>query len=173
MSGFAQRGWLRLGSAVLYCGVLGLLFAVSDPVQAGAVLFVIPVALLALADGLRGGLAGAAIAAVLTAVWVTSDDIDLEWLGWASRITAFLVIGILVGAFEDLARRHVTRDLGERYAAELHDSVVQSLVLAQYAMRDGQDASPHVEQALENAKVIISERLGEVQPGDLRLSSRP
>ena len=173
MAQFAQQGWLRVAAALLYAAVLGLLYAVSDPVQAGAVLFVIPVALLALADGLRGGLIGALLAAALTAVWVVGDDIELEWLGWTSRIVAFLLIGTLVGAFQDLARRQVERDLGERYAAELHDSVVQSLVLARYAMGEGQDPAPHVEQALESAKVIISERLGEVQPGDLRLPSRP
>lgn len=173
MPGLAQQGWLRLVAAVLFAGILGLLFAVSDPKQATAVLFVVPIALLALSDGLCGGLAGAVAGACLTALWVIADDIDIGALGWGSRLVAFVVIGALVGLYEDFARRHVTRRLDERYAAELQDRVVQSLVLATYDLRDGRDPAGHVDRALAEAKALISERLGEVEPGDLRLSAAP
>ena len=173
MAEFAQRGWFRLASLLLFGGIAALLFAVSDPVQAGAVLFVVPIAMLALSDGLRGGLTGAAAASILTAVWATADDIDLEVLGWTSRLVAFVVIGVFVGHFEDVARRHVRRGLDEDYATELHDRVVQSLVLARYALEERGEANQHVDDALANAKAIISERMAEVEPGDLRLAPRP
>lgn len=173
MAGIAQRGWLRGASIALFAGVLALVVTVSDPVQAGAVLFVVPIALLALADGLRGGLTGVAIAVLLTVVWATTEDVGLEALGYASRISAFVVIGVLVGRYEDLARRHVQRTLDERYATELQDRVVQSLVLARYALPRDDDAAEHVEAALDNTRQIISDRLGDVEPGDLRLRMGP
>jgi hypothetical protein len=144
-------------ACVLYAAIVALLFAVSDPVQAASVLFVIPIALLALSDGVRGGAAGALLATVLVAIWVLTDDIGLTALGWFSRVSSFAVVGLLVGR------------LGERYAGELHDRVVQSLVVASYQMRDGGDARAAVDSALAGAREIISQRLGDVEPGDLRL----
>ncbi|MFL5845706.1 MAG: hypothetical protein ACJ762_13545 [Solirubrobacteraceae bacterium] len=166
-----QRGRLRTAAGGFFAVIFVLLFAVSDPVQAGAVLFVVPVALLALADGLRGGVVAALLASVLVVVWAVVDDIGLNTLGYGSRILAFALIGTLVGRFEDLARAYERRRLDERYAGELHDRVVQSLVVASYQLREeNSPASAAVDEALAGAKEIISARLGEVEPGDLRLS---
>jgi signal transduction histidine kinase len=172
VEGNVQRGFFRAAAGALFASVLALLFAVSDPVQAASVLFVVPIALLALSDGLRGGAAGAVVATALLAVWVHSDDVHLNAIGWGSRIISFLMIGLLVGHYQDLARAYERRRLDERYAGELHDRVVQSLVLARYQLRDNDDPSAAVDTALANAKEIISERLGDVHPGDLRLSRR-
>lgn len=172
MGGHLQRSVLRVLAAVLFAAVTAVLFAVADPVQAASVLFVTPIALLALSDGLRGGIAGAVLAGALLIVWVQVDDIDLDALGWGSRLTSFAVIGVLVGRYEDLARSFERRRLDERYAGELHDRVVQSLVVARYRLESGDDAEGRaaVEAALDGAKEIISERLGSIEPGDLRLS---
>jgi hypothetical protein len=173
--GDLRHGLIRFAAAVLFALVLILLYAVSDPVQAASVLFVVPIALLALSDGRRGGAAGAVIATALTVLWAVSDDIDLNALGYASRIVSFFLLGLLVGRYEDLARSYERRRLDESYAAELHDRVVQSLVVARYELDDDDDdgrASAALDDALAGAKEIISERLGEVEPGDLRLSDR-
>lgn len=167
-----QRGPFRAVAAALFAAVLALLFAESDPAQATAVLFVVPIALLALSDGVRGGAIGAVGATALVAAWVLADDIDLTLLGWSSRLVSFAVVGLLVGRFEDLARTHERRRLDERYAEELHDRVIQSLVVASYELRDDGAAKVAVDEALAGAKEIISERLGYVEPGDLRLSDR-
>ena len=158
-------------AAVSFAAVFGLLFAIDDPKEAVAVLFVVPIALCALAHGARGGSAGAAVAAVLLVIWVAADGHHLGVFGWCSRLIAFAVIGILVGRFEDLARELERRRLGERYAAEVHDGVVQHLVVARYRMQAGEvtEASTSVDEALDAAKRIISERMGDVRPGDLRL----
>lgn len=166
------HGALRLAAAVLFAGVFALLPAADDPVQAISVLFVLPVALLALSDGLRGGAIGALTAAVLTAVWDLSQDVPLTVLGWGARLTAFVMIGALVGRFEDLARSHQRRRMDEAYATELHDRVVQLLVVARYELDAEGRASASVDEALAGAKEIIGERLGAVAPGDLRLSGR-
>lgn len=168
--GLAQHTRLRLLSGLAFAAVFGLLLAVSDPAQAISLLFVVPIALVALSDGLRGGLAGAIVASALLVCWSAVDGIDLHVLGWASRLTSFFFIGGLVGRFEDIARSYERRRLDERYAGELHDRVVQSLVLARYQLRENSDASASVEAALAGAKDIISGRLGDVEPGDLRLT---
>jgi signal transduction histidine kinase len=161
---------LRALAAVLFGVVFGVLYAVSDPAQAGALLFVIPVALLALSDGLRGGVAGSVVAAVLLVIWVTTDEIDLNILGWASRLASFSTIGLLVGRYEDLARAYERQRLDEQYASELHDHVVQSLVVARYHLDEHPEAQQAVDKALEGAKHIISSRLGDLRPGDLRMT---
>lgn len=161
---------MRASAFSAFAVIFGLLFVASDPRQAAAVLFVVPVAALALSDGVRGGLAGAATATVLVVAWAQLDDVGLNALGYGSRIVAFLTIGLLVGRFEELARAYERRQLGERYAAELHDRVVQSLVVARYRLDGHPEAQRRVDEALSAAKDIISRRLGEVAPGELRIS---
>lgn len=168
MRDLMRHGALRLVAGVLFTVITVIVFAVSDPVQATSVLFVVPVALLALTDGRRGGLAGAALAAILLVAWVVVDDIELGAVGWVSRLLAFLLIGGLVGTYEERARADQRRLLDERYVAELHDRVVQSLVVARYRL-DGHPAAIEVDAALAGARDIISRRLGDVSPGDLRL----
>lgn len=164
-----QRGLFRTLAAALFAVVLALVFVVSDPVQAGTTLFVVPIALLALSDGVRGGVIGALVATALVLVWVLIDDVGLTVLGWGSRLASFAVVGLLVGRFEDLARTYERRRLDERYAEELHDQVIQSLVVASYQLRDDGEAKVAVDRALAGAKEIISKRLADVEPGDLRL----
>jgi K+-sensing histidine kinase KdpD len=169
MAARTQRRLLRAGAVIELATIFALLFAISDPVQAGAVLFVVPVAMLALSDGARGGLAGAAVATALIAIWVLGDGIPLNVLGWGSRITAVVTIGLLVGRYEDLARAQERQRLDERYATELHDRVVQALVVARYRLDDRPEAQEAVDAALAGAKEIISTRLGQVAPGRLRM----
>ena len=135
-------------------------------------LFVVPIALLAISDGARGGAVGAAVATALLATWVVTRRRPPQRPRLGSRVAAFVVIGLLVGHYAELARRYERRRLDERYARELHDRVVQSLVVARYQLGDESEAAAAVDVALTGAKEIISERLGEVEPGDLRLSGR-
>lgn len=169
-----RRAQLLLVALLLYGGVLTLSLAFNDPRLAVTVLYVIPIALTALAAGVPGGLLGAGLATCLLSIWVALDDTEVHTMGWVSRLVAFFVIGVLVGRYEDLARGWVRRRVDERAAAEIHDGVVQSLVLATYELRRGDSAAAEraVDDALEAAKRIISARLPAVQPGDLRLPTR-
>lgn len=170
MGGSIQPSLLRVVAASSFAVIFALLFAVSDPAEATGVLFVVPVALLALSDGERGGALGSIIAVALLVLWVVVDDVHFGVLGWLGRISAFAILGVLVGRYEDLARTHERRRLDERYAAELHDRVVQSLVLARYRLGNDPEAQRLVDEALTGAKDIISSRLGdEVAPGELRI----
>jgi hypothetical protein len=170
MGATSERGPLRAVAACTFAVVFVVLFLVSDPAEAGALLFVVPIALLALTDGTRGGVLGAVIGSILVVVWVVVDDVELGVLGFASRIAAFVLIGLVVGRYEDLARSYERRRLDEHYATELHDRVVQSLVVARYHLDDRPEAQAAVDAALTGAKDIISSRLGDVTPGELRIS---
>lgn len=169
-----NRRMLRTIAAVLYVLITALVFAVSDPAQAGAMLFVVPIALLAISDGMRGGTGGAAVAATLLVAWVLVDDIDLEFLGWAARLTAFATVGALVGGYAEQATSLERRRVERRYATELHDRVLQSLVLARYSLPQDHEARRPVDDALQRVKALLSDHVGDdVQAGDLRLSGEP
>jgi hypothetical protein len=174
VTGEVHRTRLLLLAAAAFVAVFVLALAVDDPRQAVSVLYVVPIALAALAAGVRGGLSAAALAAALLGVWVAVKDVEIGMSGWISRLVAFVLIGGLVGRYEDLARTLVRRRVEEEAATEVHDGVVQSLVVAAYELRRGnnESAEESVEEALASAKAIISTRIPDVQPGDLRLPSR-
>lgn len=167
-----QRVPLLITAGVLFAAIFALRLAVEDPGAAISVLYVVPVALTALAGSMRGGIAGALVAAALVLLWVVIKDVDLGAMGWTARLVAFFTIGAVVGRYEEVFRDHERRRLGERYASELHDRVIQSLAVARYSLEDEHPARPQVDEALEGAKYIISERLGDVAPGDLRLDGK-
>jgi PAS domain S-box-containing protein/putative nucleotidyltransferase with HDIG domain len=90
--------------------VAGTIFAVtfvargklSNAVDADELL---PLALLALRFGRRGGLAGAVVATVLVAAWeLGHGDRTVTPFGYASRITGFALVGLVLGIFVD--KRH-------------------------------------------------------------------
>jgi signal transduction histidine kinase len=169
----ASRAVLRAIAVVLFAAVTAVLFIASDPVQAGAVLYVLPVALLAISDGRPGGLGAAAVATVGLAAWVLIDDVGLNALGWLARIASFVTVGWLVGHYAQVASRLERKRIEQRYATELHDQVLQELVVARYALPDDHIARPHVDEALSRLKEIISERVIEPDPGELRISGAP
>jgi hypothetical protein len=169
----ANRATLRAVAAVLFAIVTVVLFAASDPVQAGAVFYVLPVALVAISDGRPGGLTAAVAATIGVIVWVAADDIGLNLMGWLSRLGSFFTVGWIVGHYADLASRLERKRVEERYATELHDEVLQELVVARYSLPDDHMARPHVDEALGRLKHIISERVVEPDPGELRISGEP
>lgn len=92
---------------VLALAIFGAGYAVrrslSNAVDADEV---VPVALLALRFGRRGGLAGAFVAVALTGVWeLGHQDAAVSIIGYVSRGVAFVLVGLLLGAFVDQRRR--------------------------------------------------------------------
>jgi PAS domain S-box-containing protein len=106
------RNWPTLGtratlsfSLVLFVAIFVLRVSDSNVADGESTLFLIPIALLALRFGLRGGLAGALVACALVVVWGRYDDVHLGVTGYLSRAGAFLVLGPLIGSFVDRRRR--------------------------------------------------------------------
>jgi PAS domain S-box-containing protein/putative nucleotidyltransferase with HDIG domain len=103
------RKWLALDGAqtvvlalVLFASVYTLQANDTDPADALEVLYVVPIALLALGFGLRGGLAGALAGLVLIGVWdFATREFDVSVLGNACWAIAFLLLGTLLGRFVD------------------------------------------------------------------------
>ncbi|MDQ4049149.1 MAG: HD domain-containing protein [Actinomycetota bacterium] len=100
--GASTRGRIMLAAAaLLFAGVYLLRELHPNPADATLVLFVVPIALCALEFGALGGLAAGLVGVCLVLAWDLShaETADLGPLGYASRVTAFLMLGGLVGRF--------------------------------------------------------------------------
>jgi HD domain/Domain of unknown function (DUF4118) len=113
--------WTIAGAALLFA-VVAALGITSSSHDAPLVLFVVPVAVLAVAYGRRGGLAAAVFAIVLVLVVLgplTHEDVSP--LGYLTRSSALAIVGVLVGRYAD-QRRAAERAL-ERHQQTLEDAV--------------------------------------------------
>jgi PAS domain S-box-containing protein len=90
----------------LFGGIFALRALHRNVADADEILYVVPIALLALRFGLRGGLAGALAAVALVFAWdLYKDPATLSTQGYASRAVAFILLGTLLGNFVDKRRR--------------------------------------------------------------------
>ncbi|HEV7528818.1 MAG TPA: HD domain-containing phosphohydrolase [Solirubrobacteraceae bacterium] len=120
------RGWPVLSSrttvavaAVLFAVVFALRTVDSNPVHAEGVLYLVPISLLALRFGLRGGLGGALLTVVLVVVWgKLSSNVQLTTEGYVSRTVALVLLGTLLGLFVD-HRRNLESEIMRYYDASL------------------------------------------------------
>ena len=90
----------------------------SDAANAEGALFVVPVGVLALRFGLRGGAWGALLALVLTAAWGLIDGVHLTTLGYATRALTIVALAMLLGNFVD-RRRKLEVEVSRYYDASL------------------------------------------------------
>src|ERR1700680_3175343 len=121
-----SRRWPTLGHSATIALALALFAAIFllrevDPnaVDADEVLFVVPIALLALRFGLRGGLAGGLLGLALILIWDIYDtDLVLSAKGYVIRGIAFLLLGVLLGRFVD-KRRRLEAEISRDYDASI------------------------------------------------------
>lgn len=91
---------------VLFIGIFALRESDPNVGDASEVLFVVPIALLALRFGLRGGLAGGLLGLALIVMWDHFDsDLTIGVEGYLNRGIAFLLLGMLLGTFVNYGRR--------------------------------------------------------------------
>lgn len=112
--------------------------------EAVTLLFVLPIALLAVTFGLRGGVGSGLVGVALLAFWAQVQDVPLSWMGWLTRIVPLLLLGGLLGHAVDRMRRAETerRDLESaallhRDAIEINDTLVQGMAAAKWALEAG------------------------------------
>jgi len=175
---FRQRPVVALGVAgVLYVVVFLLRVLAGGPDDAYALLFVLPVALVAITFGMRAGLAGGLVGVALTVVWVVVDDVSLSPTGWASRILPLLLLGGLLGDASDRLRRADAEKrrleaaaLLYREAIEINDSLVQGMAAARWALEVGRlDAGLRtLELTIAQAEELVS---GLIRQADMGGSS--
>lgn len=105
-----RRSVVLLSSAVLFVAIFVLHQIVFGKGDALSLLYVIPVALLALELGTRAGLLAAAVATGAVWVWMATVETEVGLVGLLVRALIFLSVGAITGRFSDQMRKHSVRD---------------------------------------------------------------
>jgi hypothetical protein len=131
-------------AVVLFAGVAAVRLWMPHE-EAITALYVFPISLIAMARGMRAGLAAAAVALVLVGAGLLVTDATLSTTGWLVRTATLLAVGALLGrAADDLARAELHRRQHElaaqrhRQAVEINDTLIQGMAAAKWAIEAGQ-----------------------------------
>jgi signal transduction histidine kinase len=155
-----RRAVVLLSSAVLFVAIFVVHQLVTAQGDALSLLYIVPVALLALELGAVAGLIAAAVATGAVGLWMASTDTDVGLAGLLVRALIFASVGAVAGRFSDQMRRHSARD----------ESLLRSgLDLAR--LDEGEDLlallSDHIERAVEVASARVElDHAPPVQRGD-------
>ncbi len=153
--------WYRSYSPVAVLIAVGLFAVVSlarffsdGNGEAIDILYSLPIALLAMSFGLRGGLVGAAIGFTLFAIIELVDGVgDIDATGWIARAAGLLLLGVLLGRSTDQIEAGQRRTMAEQdrrrqlqetshrqaEALEISDSILQHLAAAKWMVEAGRD----------------------------------
>lgn len=176
--------WALATASALFTGIFLLRCNVDDATDAIAMLYVLPISLVAISHGRRAGLAAGALAVALLFAWVLIADVAIAPLGWLSRVVPLLLIGGLIGgasertrAAELTERRAAAMALLQLDGAEINDSIVQHLAAAKWAIERGdvERAAAILDEAIATGQQLVTRVLGEdsAVPADLRRRHRP
>lgn len=157
-------------AAALFVAILAVRLSVGSPLEAYSMFYVLPIALVAVALGVRGGLGAALLAIALTVVWVVVRDVSLTPTGWLSRAVPMLLLGGLLGSACDRLRQAEAahRSLAgsallHRRAIEINDSLVQGMVAAKWSLEAGRtDAGlATLNDTISRAQDLVSDLIRE------------
>lgn len=131
-------------AGLLFAAVFSLRFFTGNVADAYSMFYTFPVALVATYFGLRAGASAGLLAVGLVVLWGVAQDVDLDPLGWSSRIVPLLLLGVLLGEATDRMRRTEEERrtleaaaLLHREAIEINDSLVQGMAAAKWALEAG------------------------------------
>jgi diguanylate cyclase (GGDEF)-like protein/PAS domain S-box-containing protein len=111
-------------ASVLFGAVTALRFAAGTDVADGvALLYTLPIALLALRYGPRGGVAGACVALGLFAVWAVAQDVHVSAIGYLTRASAVVILGGVAGI---LSSQHSRITTDTRWFEMSNDMLVEA-----------------------------------------------
>jgi signal transduction histidine kinase len=122
-----RRAVIVVIAGLLFAAAFAARIVINDPDALLANFYIIPVALLAIEFGTRGGLIAAAVAEALVPAWSVINSVHVHPLGYVARGAAFVITAIVVGRFSERLRSDVAvrqdaqRDLA-LYADELEAS---------------------------------------------------
>jgi hypothetical protein len=138
------RFWPVAVAAAAFVAILTARFWVTGSADSIGMLCTVPVALLAVAYGSRGGIIGTAVGVGFLAVWVIIANIHLSVLGWAARSVPLLLVGVLLGAVVERLRRTDDERLRlvavaarHRESVEINDTIVQGMSAAKWSLESG------------------------------------
>lgn len=175
-----QPPWFRsrprqtlLVAGALFVLVFALRLSLAGTELAVSLLFVLPISLMALARGVRAGLASGVLAALLLVVWVWTAGLELSVLAWATRLVPLILTGFLLGDASDRLNRSEARRVAlelaaERHsqAAEINDTLVQGMSSAKWSLESG-DVDGGIRTLRETigmGQQLVSELLRETAP---------
>lgn len=187
LTGSRDDAWFRRRPGYAY-GVAGALFAsvfalrvgFGDAADAYTMLFVLPVALLAVAFGLRAGLLAGLTAVGLTVTWALIQQVSLGPLAWTSRVVPLLLLGVLLGHAADRVRRAESRRrdleaaaLLHKQAIEINDSLIQGLAAARWTLQAGHEERGLVmlDETIDRAQQMVSGLIRRAEIGEVVASA--
>jgi PAS domain S-box-containing protein/putative nucleotidyltransferase with HDIG domain len=111
--------WAIVIAAVLFAGFYVAQAGDTHVADAVEVLYAVPIVLLALRFGLRGGLLGALVALALIGIYdYAAGMFDVSALGDVSWAFAFLFLGVVLGSYVD-HRRRLEAELARHFESSL------------------------------------------------------
>jgi signal transduction histidine kinase len=134
-------------AAALFALTFAARLAIDDPDALIANFYVVPITLLAIEFGTRGGVLAAAVALGLVFAWSVLQTVHLGVLGYTARGAALLVSGAVVGRFADRLRE----DVAERRRAQRHMSLY-----ADQLTRANQQLAQSVERLVAAERLRLS-----------------
>jgi protein-histidine pros-kinase len=94
--------WQAIAAVVAAFAVVFVLRLIDQNSTDGVtLLYVVPIAILALELGAVGGFVGAVVACGLLGIWVVVEDTDLTVIGFLTRAVVFFTVGVALGAAVD------------------------------------------------------------------------
>lgn len=160
-------------AGAMFVAIFALRVAETGAADAVSVLYVLPVALLALTFGFIVGSAAGVGAVALLVLGVDLTGTPLTALGWSTRITPLLLLGPLIGFASDQLQEAERRErhyaqvaLLQREAAEINDDIVQRLAAAKWLLERGDTDGAHetVEDTMLAAQALVSRMLATDSP---------
>ena len=110
LSRLPQRSsqWERVavlgGAGAGFAGIFAMGFAVDDPGESVAVLFALPIVLMAIKFGAWGGLGAAAVTMGLLGLWDAAGQDQMPVLSYIGRAGVYLLLGGVLGSFSTRLR---------------------------------------------------------------------
>jgi hypothetical protein len=164
----------------MFAGIFTLRLFMTDPLDAISMLYLFPVALVAMTRGRWAGLAGGMVAVLLVGIWVSLRSVDLDAIGWVSRVLPLLLVGLLIGDARDrlvrAASEHVAHLIAvqrHREAVEINDSLVQGMSAAKWSIEAGRTETglQMLGETVELGHRLVSELIRESGAGAAAISS--
>jgi PAS domain S-box-containing protein len=131
----AERALSLAFAGVMFVAIFGLGILVDDPAEAIAVLYVLPIALVAVRFGIAGGIAAASCALGLFAIVNLVTDQHVGALGYITRAIAYFTLGGLLGSFS--TRLRSTYDIVLRREQQLQAILDNSTAIIYLKDREG------------------------------------
>jgi PAS domain S-box-containing protein len=113
----AERVAVMTAAGAMFVAIFALGFAVDDPGESVAVLFTLPIVVLAVKFGAWGGVGAAVMTMGLLGLWDVTDQDQMPVLSYIGRATAYLLLGGLLGNFS--TRLRTSHDRVRRREAQL------------------------------------------------------